>query len=436
MITMKKTTRLMAIIMAAIMSVSVMLTPAFAASNEAQEVAEKLYSANLFLGYGTDANGNPIFGLDDTATRGQAITMLVRMLGKTDEAIANASKYNTPFTDVPTWCKGAVGYAYQNGLTAGTSATTFSPNSVVTNTEYLVFVLRALGYQSGTDYVWEKAANKAAALGIIDSGEYTNRSTTFTRGDMVIITYGALMTKVKDSTMTLAEKLGISFDSNNSTGGNSNIDSAVTEINMNDINNGYWLDTDSGTKEINISSLPEGSIINYTGFSYSSSKSTTDNLKNFVDIINTLDSNVTYDYTSHKFDESGRKHVYVNYENGGWIISVNPTWGCNFSNGESNYAPTTDRTLALNAMSYFGDESMAKAVYALMMYHYFDRADNDKIISSTIAAKYGLTINHTKTYSTSKKTAIATVSNGSETWEIAYHTSNDLLASSFAVVIK
>ena len=35
----------------------------------ATQRANELYAAGLFNGYGNDANGTPIFGLNDTATR-------------------------------------------------------------------------------------------------------------------------------------------------------------------------------------------------------------------------------------------------------------------------------------------------------------------------------------------------------------------------------
>ncbi|MEG2584642.1 MAG: S-layer homology domain-containing protein, partial [Oscillospiraceae bacterium] len=131
-------------------------SPAMAATPRAQELAEMLYAADLFRGYGKDAAGQPIFGLDDTATRAESLVMLVRMLGK--EAEARNTSYTTPFTDIPDWCKGEIGYGYTSGLTSGTSETTFSPTKTVTNTEFLVFALRALGYESGADYEWAKAA--------------------------------------------------------------------------------------------------------------------------------------------------------------------------------------------------------------------------------------------------------------------------------------
>ncbi|MBE6021562.1 MAG: hypothetical protein E7228_07560, partial [Clostridiales bacterium] len=86
---------------------------ALAASDEANASAEGLYELGLFQGTGTDANGNPIFDLDRAPTRHEAVTMLVRLLGK--DAEAKAGDWDIPFTDVAAWAKPYVGYAYANG---------------------------------------------------------------------------------------------------------------------------------------------------------------------------------------------------------------------------------------------------------------------------------------------------------------------------------
>lgn len=154
-----------------------------------QEAAQSLYELGLFNGTGTDANGNPIFDLDRAPTRHEAVTMLVRLLGKGEEA--ENGTWNTPFTDVADWAKPYVGYAYANGLTSGTSATTYSGDAPVTASQYLTFVLRALGYSSGTDFQWDRAWELSDSLGITN-GQYNADTTAFTRGDVAIISYNAL----------------------------------------------------------------------------------------------------------------------------------------------------------------------------------------------------------------------------------------------------
>ena len=158
----------------------------------ATQRANELYAAGLFNGYGKDKNGNPIFGLNDTATRAQGITMFVRVLGKGNEAQQNAAAYDLPFTDLPDWCRSYVGYAYANKYTSGTSSTTFSPNDTLTANQFMTFCLRSLRYVEGKDSSYTDPTGLAAKLGIIKQGEWQNNTTPFKRGDMVLMAYNTL----------------------------------------------------------------------------------------------------------------------------------------------------------------------------------------------------------------------------------------------------
>ena len=178
---------------------------AFAATDEAINAAETLYSLGLFKGTGTNADGTPAFELDRTPTRDEAVTMLVRLLGK--EKAALAGTWETPFTDVEDWAKPYVCYAYANGLTKGTGKTTFGGTSLVSATQYLSFVLRALGYESEKDFQWDKAWELSDEIGITN-GEYNaENNNDFIRGNVAEISVSTLPAAQKDSKETLAEKL-------------------------------------------------------------------------------------------------------------------------------------------------------------------------------------------------------------------------------------
>lgn len=192
-----------AFLIALLLAISLVPT-SFAASSEALEAAETLYNLGLFNGVGTDANGNPIYDLDRAPTRQEAVTMLVRLLGK--ESSANRETWELPFSDVANWAKPYVGYAYSRGLTSGTSATTFSGNSTITTSQYLTLILRVLEYQSGKDFQWDKAWILSDKIGLTH-GEYTNNTESFTRGDIAIISKNALSCNLKNSTLTLADIL-------------------------------------------------------------------------------------------------------------------------------------------------------------------------------------------------------------------------------------
>ena len=183
------------------------LSPAaYAAAAEANEAADALHELGLFSGVGKNADGTPDYDLDRTMTRAEAVTMLVRLLGK--EAEAKAGVWENPFTDVADWAKPYVGYAYANKLTSGTGDTTFSGSDNVTATQYLTFVLRALGYDSKTDFAWDRAWELTDSLGITN-GAYHENSGAFLRGDAVIVSRSALSAAMKGSGQTLLDALGL-----------------------------------------------------------------------------------------------------------------------------------------------------------------------------------------------------------------------------------
>ena len=194
--------KLLALLLATVILFA-LASPAFAASDEATNAADMLHELGLFQGKGTNEDGTPIYDLDAAPTRNEAVTMLVRLLGK--EAEAKAGTWDNPFTDVADWAKPYVGYAYANGLTKGTGDTTFGGDSLITTSQYLTFVLRALGYDSSTDFQWDKAWELSDTIGMTN-GEYTE-SSSFFRGDVAIISANALPVTQKNSEETLAQKL-------------------------------------------------------------------------------------------------------------------------------------------------------------------------------------------------------------------------------------
>ena len=173
----------------------------YAAETDAVAAAEALNALHLFRGVGTSADGTTDYDLDRTPTRAEAITMLVRLLGKEGEALAGA--WTTPFTDVDDWAAPYVGYAYANGLTTGTSAATFGSGDAVDAAQYLTFVLRALGYESGKDFDWERSYELTDKLGVTH-GQY-GAASAFSRGDLAIVSNRSLSATLKDSDTTLLD---------------------------------------------------------------------------------------------------------------------------------------------------------------------------------------------------------------------------------------
>jgi hypothetical protein len=181
--------------------------PTFSAASDSgsityeENLAFKLKALGLFKGV-SDTD----FDLDRAPKRIEAVIMLIRLLGKEDDAL-NGS-WTHPFTDVPAWA-GAnqyVGYAYQNGLTKGISATEFGSSNAATANMYLTFVLRALGYSdsNNADFSWSNPFTLAATAGVLPD---TVDTAIFMRADVVIVSYAALSAKLKDTSTKLSDKL-------------------------------------------------------------------------------------------------------------------------------------------------------------------------------------------------------------------------------------
>ncbi len=85
----------------------------------------------------TNGLADGTFGVNNTCTRGQSVTFLYRAMG-TAPTTANG------FTDVAAnaFCAEAVAWAVENGVTNGTSASTFSPNAGCTRAQIVTFLFR------------------------------------------------------------------------------------------------------------------------------------------------------------------------------------------------------------------------------------------------------------------------------------------------------
>lgn len=154
--------------------------------------ADVLNQMGLFKGTETG------YELDRSPTRGEAATMLVRLLGKETEALEK--NYQTPFTDVPDWAKPYVGWLYENKLTNGTSDTTYSTSSACTAQMYSTFLLRTLGYSdtaANPDFTYNNAIDFAKQKGVVDMANCDEDN--FLRDHVVAMSYTTLATEPKDA---------------------------------------------------------------------------------------------------------------------------------------------------------------------------------------------------------------------------------------------
>ncbi len=180
---MKNFGKIISVILASILVLS---SSAFAVQNT--DYADELYDLGLFKG--TELG----YELDKTFTREEAATMLVRLLG--EEENAARGNYAEYFSDVEKdrWSFTYVMYCYENDITKGTSADTFSPEKEISAEEFAALLLRLMGY---TDTEPETALEECIYLNLVNSEivRELKDDKAFLRDDMVYMVYRSLMTE-------------------------------------------------------------------------------------------------------------------------------------------------------------------------------------------------------------------------------------------------
>ena len=88
----------------------------------------------------TNGTSATTFSPDATVTRGQTVTFLWRYAGS---PAASGSSFNDVAADA--YYAGAVAWAVNEGITNGTTATTFSPSNACTRAQIVTFLWRYLG---------------------------------------------------------------------------------------------------------------------------------------------------------------------------------------------------------------------------------------------------------------------------------------------------
>ena len=101
------------------------------------EAIDVLQTVGIMVG---DENGD--FNPDQNVTRNEMAVVMSNLMAY------NVASYRdtSPFTDVPSWAEPYVAACYTNGITAGTSATTYGGSENVTTAQAALMVMKALGY--------------------------------------------------------------------------------------------------------------------------------------------------------------------------------------------------------------------------------------------------------------------------------------------------
>lgn len=193
--------RMMTMLLTAALLVSTAL-----AAGESADRAAQLHELGLFQGVGNGALNEETMALDRPATRVEGVAMLVRVLGKEEEAkLLNA---DCPFSDVDDWAKPYVGYACDRGLTMGVGGGRFGSLEPLGLNQFTTMLLRALGYRDGEDFIWSESETFALELGLFDEAWLAGSAREqIDRGGMVDLSWFALHQPQKGNGATLLEEI-------------------------------------------------------------------------------------------------------------------------------------------------------------------------------------------------------------------------------------
>ena len=151
----------------------------------------------------TNGKANGLFGTNDPCTRGQIVTFLWRAAGS-PEPKGSASVFTDVSADA--YYAKAVAWAVENGITNGATATTFAPDAVCTRAQSVTFLFRAIGKLAGSKAAFGDVSAESYYAGAVDWAvengvtKGTTETTfspdaTCTRGQIVTFLYRAYQGK-------------------------------------------------------------------------------------------------------------------------------------------------------------------------------------------------------------------------------------------------
>ena len=150
------------------------------------EAIEVLKSVGIMVG---DESGD--FNPDQNVTRNEMAVVMSNLMAYNVATYANTS----PFTDVPSWAEPYVAACWTNGITAGTSATTYGGSESVTTAQAALMLMKALGYfQYSSDFGsdWQLATTRQGnAIDLFD-GVDSGVTQAMTRDDLAQLVLNTL----------------------------------------------------------------------------------------------------------------------------------------------------------------------------------------------------------------------------------------------------
>lgn len=154
----KRTTKLLALLLAATLLLCSFSLPANAAVDDIENHwGRNAINYCITNGYMSGVSGTK-FQPNGPVTRAQVVQVLYSMAGSPD-----TSNLSNPFTDSQKhWAKKAITWSRAAGIASGTSATTFSPNAKVTRAQVTVMFMGYANQDKSNTYVDDLSAGLSA----------------------------------------------------------------------------------------------------------------------------------------------------------------------------------------------------------------------------------------------------------------------------------
>ena len=186
--------KLLALVLALVMTLSLAVVGSNAAFKDAKDTTETYAEAvdvlsgmGVFNGY-KNADGTYSFQPKGEITRAEVAAIVYRLY-TADVTDAQASLYATynKFNDMDgaAWAKGYIGYCGNAGLIKGYDAKTFGPSDKVTGYQALAMILRAVGYDAQGEFTgadWQlHVAQTAQQAGVLQNVKNVDLNAAATR---------------------------------------------------------------------------------------------------------------------------------------------------------------------------------------------------------------------------------------------------------------
>ena len=156
-------------------------------SEDNVEAVDVLQAVGVMVG---DEDGN--FNPDEYVTRNEMAVVMSNLLALN---VSNFTSSSIPFTDVPDWAAPYVAACYADGITSGTSDTTYGGDDTVTAAQAGLMMLKALGhFQYSSDFGsdWQLSAVRQASSTDLYDGVDAGASSAMTRNEVAQLALNAL----------------------------------------------------------------------------------------------------------------------------------------------------------------------------------------------------------------------------------------------------